>query len=624
MNKYPLWKNLLLLLFLVISIIYAAPNIFGDIPAVQISSTTPGLSLDNSVLKTIKTSLETAKISYKSAIVKDQNILVRFQDTDTQLQAKEVLKQTLGNQYIVALNLESATPGWLLKLGAYPMKLGLDLRGGVHFLMQVDIDSVAKRREKGNVRNVGEELRHKKIRYTGIMAQRQGGIKIRFSSKETLSQGKSLLLSRFPEFSWTEVPQLNKYELLGQLSPAALQKINQYTIEQTMSTLRRRVNELGVSEAVVQQQGRDRISVDLPGIQDAAQAKDILGKTATLEFHLVDMENDVAEAVQGIVPPGSELYDFDGRPILLQSRILLTGDSITNATATFDQGGRPSVSIRLGGGGESLFEKATSENIGKSMSVVYVEIKSDKIKVNGKDKIIYKKISRVINVATIQSALGKSFQITGLSNPIEARNLALLLRAGSLPAAVTIIEERTVGPSMGQRNIHLGMLSIEVGMLLIIIFMTLYYRLFGIIANVGLLVNLVFLIALLSLLGATLTFPGIAGIVLTVGMAVDYNVLIYERIREELRHGITPQAAIHMGYDKAFITIIDANVTTLIVGLILFALGTGPVKGFAITLVIGLFTSIISSVTYTRACVNLFYGGHKVKNLSIGIQVRDK
>jgi len=391
-----------------------------------------------------------------------------------------------------------------------------------------------------------------------------------------------------------------------------------------MSTLRRRVNELGVSEAIVQQQGRDRISVDLPGIQDAVQAKDILGKTATLEFHLVDNEHDVSEALDGLVPAGSELHNFEGRPILLKSQILLTGDSITNATASFDQSGRPSVGIRLGGGGESIFEKATAENIGRAMSVVYVEIKSVKTNIDGKDKIIYKKESRVINIATIQSALGKSFQITGLSNPIEARNLALLLRAGSLPAAVTIVEERTIGPSMGKRNINLGKLSIEVGMLFIIIFMAIYYRLFGIMADVGLIINLVFLIAILSLLGATLTFPGIAGIVLTVGMAIDYNVLIYERIREELRNGITHQAAIHTGYDKAFVTIVDANVTTLIVGLILFALGTGPVKGFAITLVIGLFTSVISSVTYTRALVNLVYGSRKVKHLSIGIKTKGK
>jgi preprotein translocase subunit SecD len=620
MNKYPLWKNLLLLITFIVAIIYAIPNIFGDTPAVQISSTSPGVMLGQETLKQVEDALNIAHADYSSLLIKDKNIQVRFADTDAQLKAEGILKQTLGDQYIIALNLESATPTWLIKLGAYPMKLGLDLRGGVHFLMQVDVDSVIKHREKNEMQNIREELRHKKVRYTGIALRRQGGIKVRFANKKEMSRGESVLNSRFPEFLWEDQMRSNQYELIGRLSPAAIQQISQYTIEQTMSTLRRRVNELGVSEAVVQQQGKDRISVDLPGIQDAAQAKDILGKTATLEFHLVDMEHDLSEAVAGLVPVGSELHDFNSRPTLLKSQILLTGDSITHATATFDQNGRPSVSIRLGGGGESLFERVTAENVGKMMAVVYVEVKSEKTTVNGQDKIIYKKLKRVINEATIQSALGRSFQITGLDNPVEAANLALLLRAGSLPAAVTIIEERTVGPSMGKRNIHLGMLSIEVGMLLIIIFMALYYGLFGIVADIGLIINLVLLIALLSLLGATLTFPGIAGIVLTVGMAIDYNVLIYERIREELRNGMTPQAAIHTGYDKAFMTIIDANVTTLIVALILFALGTGPVKGFAITLVIGLFTSIISSVTYSRALVNLIYGNRRVKRLSIGIK----
>jgi preprotein translocase subunit SecD len=628
MNKYPLWKNLLLIAILIIASLYAMPNFFSQDPSVQISSATAGAALDQTILQTVTTTLKANDLAYKSAVVEKKNILVRFHDVDTQVQAKAALQEALGDQYVVALDLASAAPAWLAKIGAHQMKLGLDLRGGVHLLLQIDIDSVIKNRLKGDVRNIGEELRKARIRYTDIAQQHRGGmIVLHFRDAASLTKAAQLMNSHFSEFQWKKIVDGGVYQLQGELVQNSLQQIGQYAVQQTMTTLRHRVNELGVSEALVQQQGQNRISVDLPGIQDAAQAKDILGKTATLEFHLVDTRHDAASvASSGIVPVGTELYYMqDGTPVLLKSQIVLSGNSITSADSGFDQtAGQPMVGIRLGGGGEALFEKITSENVGKPMATVYIDIKSSRVKDNGKEKIIYKKHSKVINVATINSALGTNFQITGLSSPQEANNLALLLRAGSLPAAITIIEEQMVGPSMGQQNIRMGMMSVKVGLLLVIIFMIIYYRFFGLVADIGLLINLILLVAILSAIAATMTFPGIAALVLTVGMAVDANVLIYERIREELRHGMTPQAAIHAGYERAFVTIVDANITTLIVALILFALGSGPVKGFAIVLTIGLMTSMLSAISYTRAIVNWRYGGKRVERLSIGISVADK
>ncbi len=625
MNRYPWWKNIILILVFVIAVIYAIPIFFGNQPAIQISNSTAGIPISQSVKDQVTTALNAQHVAYSSAKLEKKNLLLRFSDTDTQLQAKGIIKTTLGDQYIVALNLEAATPNWLMSIGAYPMKLGLDLQGGVHLLLQVDTDSVVAAREKGDVRNIGQELRDQKIRYTGIAPQRAGGIGVRFRSDDDMSRAKTILQTAFNQFLWQPLVKGDGYQLIGQLLPSSLQKIRQYTIEQTMTTIRRRVNELGVSEAVVQQEGKDRVSVDLPGIQDAAQAQDILGKVANLEFHMVDTKNDASDAMGGLTPIGDQLFTYQGAPYLLHDRIVLSGDSITSAVASFDQNGRPAVNIQLGGGGESIFSRITGENVGQPMAVVFINTKSHIIKLpQGKTKIVYKKEKRIINIATIQSALGNSFQIMGLSSPIEARDLALLLRAGTLPAPVTIVEEQTIGPSMGRTNIHMGMMSLAVGLGIILIFMILYYQVFGFIADIGLLVNLVLLLALLSALGATLTFPGIAGLVLTIGMAVDYNVLIYERIREEIRNGVTPQAAIHTGYDKAFVTIIDANLVSLIVALILFALGSGPVKGFAIVLTLGLVTSIISSVTYSRALVNWFYGGRKLEHLMIGIKVKPK
>lgn len=620
LNKYPLWKNLLLILLICIGFIYAAPNIFGEDPAVQVSGV-PGISVSDQLLNQITDTLNSNHLTYKTAAIDKRNILVRFKDTDTQLKASDILKASLGDNYTVALNLAPATPSWLIALGAQPMKLGLDLRGGVHFLLNVDVDSVINHRQQGNVTNITSALHDALIRYSDIELGKDNIITLTFRDANNRDAALALINRQLPDLIVNTNNQPNIYQLFAQLSPDALQKVQQYTIDQTMTTLRNRVNELGVSEAVVQQQGLDRVSVDLPGIQDTAHAKEILGGTATLEFHMVDQDHDAANAAaSGIAPPGSRLYTWNNNtPVLLKDQIILTGNSITDATATFDENGRPSVDINLGGGGESLFSRVTRENIGKLMAVIFVESKIQTQMVDGKVVKTIHKNERVISVATIQNALGAHFQITGLSNEQESQNLALLLRAGALPAAIDYEEERTVGPSLGQENIHKGILSVEVGMILVGIFMLFYYRLFGLVADIALTLNLVLLMALLSILGATLTLPGIAGIVLTVGMAVDANVLIFERIREELRNGLTPQASIHAGYERALVTIVDANVTSLIVAMVLFGIGTDAVKGFAVTLTLGLLTSMFSAIMVTRALINAIYGGRSVKSLAIGI-----
>ncbi len=619
LNKYPLWKNLLLILFIVLGFIYAAPNLFGEDPSVQVSGV-PGVYVSNQVIDQITNTLNSNHLTYKSVAIDKRNILVRFKDTDTQLKASDILKATLGDNYTVALNLAPATPDCLIELGAQPMKLGLDLRGGVHFLLNVDVDSVIGHRQEGNISNITSSLHDALIRYSDIELGKDNVITLIFRDAKNRDAALALINRQYTDLVVSTNNQPNVYQLFAQLSPQALQKVEQYTIDQTMTTLRNRVNELGVSEAVVQQQGIDRVSVDLPGIQDTAHAKEILGGTATLEFHMVDQDHDAANAAaSGSAPPGSRLYMWNNMPILLKDQIILTGSSITDANATYDENGRPSVDISLGGGGENLFSRVTRENIGKLMSVIFVESKIQSQMVNGKVVKTARKTERVISVATIQNALGARFQITGLSNEQESQNLALLLRAGALPAAIDYEEERTVGPSLGAENIHKGILSVEVGMLLVGLFMLFYYQLFGFVADIALALNLVLLVALLSILGATLTLPGIAGIVLTVGMAVDANVLIFERIREELRNGLTPQASIHAGYERALVTIVDANVTSLIVAMVLFGIGTDAVKGFAVTLTLGLLTSMFSGIMVTRALINAIYGGRSVKKLSIGI-----
>lgn len=616
-NKYPLWKNLMLIFIAVIGLIYAIPNLYTEHPVVQISAEN---AEDKDALKTqIEGILKEAKLDYKAIIIEDTGIEVVFTSTDTQLLAQDVIKNGLGNQYTVALNLATSTPAWLNAIHASPMKQGLDLRGGVHFLLEVDVESVISRRYEGIMKNIGQEMREVGIRYSGIRYVADKGIDLRFRDAESMENALVELKQKIPGVVFVKGKVDNS--VMASIAPAELNTIRQNTIEQTMSILRNRVNELGVGEAVVQQQGATRVAVDLPGIQDAARAKQILGGTATLQFYLVDQENDPQIAKQtGSVPVSDKLYMMDGHPILLKRQVVLSGDSITSAVSSFDQQtATPAVQIQLGGGGESLFTKVTRENIGKRMAIVYVETKNTIQTINGVETRVTHREERVISAPVIQNALGSNFQITGLTDSKEASNLALLLRAGALPAAIYPIEERTVGPTLGKENIRRGMVSLEVGMVLILIIMLVYYRVFGVIANIALLLNLILLCALLSMIDATLTLPGIAGIVLTIGMAVDANVLIYERIREELRNGLSPQAAIHAGYERAFSTILDANLTSLIVAIILFAVGTGPVRGFAVTLSLGLLTSMLTGITYTRAIVNWYYGGRNVKKLSIGI-----
>ena len=563
--------------------------------------------------------LDNSQINYEAITESHEHVEVRFASTDTQLLASDMFKKELGAGYTVALNLVPATPSWLSRIGAEPMKQGLDLRGGVHFLLEVDVDSVVKRRYEGLMKNVGQDLRELGIRYSGIRFIPNKGVEVRFRSPEAKLSAFSELRDNYSGTIFTKSAEKN--QVLVALAPSELNTIRQNTIEQTMSILRNRVNELGIGEAVVQQQGAKRIAVDLPGIQDAARAQQILGGTATLEFRMVDQDNDPIVAKQtGAIPVNSKLYVTEGQPILLKRQIILSGDAITSASSGFDQQtASASVQIQLGGGGETLFTKTTRDNIGKRMAIVFVETKANIQKVDGKETRVTHREERVISVAVIQNALGNNFQITGLTDSKEAGNLALLLRAGALPSVIYPVEERTVGPSLGKENIHRGLVSLEVGMGLILIVMLIYYRFFGLVADIGLFLNLILLSALLSIIGATLTLPGIAGFVLTVGMAVDANVLIYERIREELRLGISPQAALFAGYERAFATIVDANVTTFIVGIILFAIGTGPIRGFAVILCLGLLTSMLTSVTYTRAIVNWYYGGRNVKKLSIGI-----
>lgn len=618
-NRYPLWKNLLILAVVMLGFIYALPNLFGDYPAVQVTGTSAAVVVDDNTVKLVSDALQQANVTAQRIQLDNRYIMLRFGSTDVQLKAKDIIQQALGDNYLVAINLEPAMPEWFKNLKASPMKLGLDLRGGVHFLLQVDVDTVLQQRVEGDLHNITQALRDAHVRYGGITRRGSHEVLLQFRDVETLNDAASVLAQRYPEFTWTKKLLTDHTELQGVLLPASLYQERRDILDQAMNILRNRVNELGISEAVVQQQGESRISVDLPGVQDTAQAKNILGKTATLEFRMVDDENNALAAQYGGQSSGSRLYTFQGQPILLKNQVVLRGSSIVSASSGFGEDGRPTVSVRLSGEGVSLFTKTTAENVGHPMAVVYVEVKSKTSEVNGQQEITYQTVHQVISAPIIQSALGNSFQITGVKSADEARTLALLLRAGALPAPVTIIEERQVGPSLGKQNIHMGVLSVEVGLGLVVVFMALYYGAMGLVANIALLLNLVLIVAVLSILGATLTLPGIAGIVLTMGMAVDANVLIFERIREELRNGMGVHASIFAGYEKAFVTILDANITILIVAMVLFGLGSGVVKGVAVTLTIGIITSMLTAITGTRAIVNLVYGRRSVKQISIGM-----
>lgn len=619
MNRYARWKYLALLVIVIVAFIYAIPNVFPDDPSVQVSSATPGQAMMNSDLNQVVSLLHRDHLSYKSAAIDDDKVLVRFTGIDAQAKAKDYLSDNLGKNYVVAITLASATPEWLQSLGALPMRLGLDLRGGVSLLLQVDVDAVVRAREQGDIRGVADALRKQDIHYTDLSLGKQA-IQVTFRNASDASQGESLLKSQLSGYAWERAG----LTVNGQMTPAAMESIRQYTIDQTRETIQRRVDALGVSNATVQQAGLNRISVDLPGIQDATQAQSLLGKTATIEFHLVDTQHDpMVAASTGVAPAGTTLYQYEGQPILLKNPIILSGDSVTSAASAFDQNGRPAVNIHLGGAGETQFYHVTSQNINKPLAVLYIETKSKQVTLpNGDKKIVYNTTKKVINSANIESALGAQFQVMGLSSTAEANQLALLLRSGALVAPVTIVASHVIGPSMGQQNVHQGMLSLEVGLACVVVFMALYYAAFGVITDIALVINLVFLVAVLSLLGAVLTFPGIAGLVLTLGMAVDANVLIFERVREELRNGVSVQAAIEAGYSKALGTIMDSNITTFIAAIVLFSLGTGAIKNFAIVTCIGLITSVFSQVTYTRAMVNLRYGGKKLKTLPIGISLK--
>ena len=613
-NHFPLWKNLLVLIVFGIGIIYSLPTLYGEDPSVQLSST-QATPIGQAQANQIESDIKSAGVAVKAFEFKDGRVLARFNNTDDQLKVEDLLREKMGSNYTVALNLAPTTPGWLRALGANAMYLGLDLRGGVHFLMEVDMDAAVKQAEERYTDDVRLALRSAKLHYQSV-AKDSGFIKVTLKSADEKPALLTLLDKDFRTLDITEPESQDQVWL--KLSEKEEREIKKFAVAQNMTTLRNRVNELGVAEPVIQQPGENRIVVQLPGVQDTTRAKEILGTTATLEYRMVDTEHDVQQAVAGHVPVSSRLYyDKNGSPILLDRRIIVTGDQIVDASSGQDQDGRPSVNISLNGVGAAKMAKTTQVSVGKPMAVVFIEYKVDTKTINGQKVRHKEKIEKVINVATIQGVFSKRFQTTGLDSPQEARNLALLLRAGALAAPVDIVEERTVGPSLGQDNINKGMLSFVVGFALVVLFMAVYYRLFGMIANLALAFNVVIVVAILSMLQATLTLPGIAGIILTVGMSVDANVLIFERIKEELKNGITPQAAIYIGYDKAFATILDSHFTNVVVAVVLFAFGTGSVKGFAVTLIIGILSSMFTAITGTRMVINWIYGNRRVEKLSI-------
>ncbi|BDX07852.1 protein translocase subunit SecD [Planctobacterium marinum] len=613
LNHTPMWKAILVFLVVAFFALYASPNLYGEDPAVQISAerTAP---IDAALLDRVQEILKERNIVAKSVALEDQKILVRLADNDTQLKAQEALDIALSDDYIAAINLAPATPDWLKSLGASPMKLGLDLRGGVYFLMEVDMDTALNSKLEDTVSDFRTALREEKIRYRRVV--KEGNVvEIQFRDEETKDQAKFFLRNNRGDWQYVDKDDLT---LVAQMSEQTLAETKDYAIKQNITIMRNRVNQLGVAEPVIQRQGPDRIVVQLPGIQDTARAKQILNATATIELRMVDQDNDLSSALSGRVPAGSQLIeDENGTPVLLKKRVMLTGNHIVDANSGVDEYGRPQVSIGLDSEGGSKMTRGTRDNVGKPMATVFIEYEPTRERTK-EGKLKFEKKERVISVATIQAVLGSSFRITGLDSPGEARNLALLLRAGALIAPIQIVEERTVGPSLGQQNISQGTDAIVLGFVLVLAFMLIYYKGFGVVANVALAANLVLIIGVMSLIpGATLTLPGMAGIVLTVGMAVDANVLIFERIREELRDGRSPQQSIHHGYDSAFSTILDANITTLIAALILFAVGTGPIKGFSVTLMVGIITSMFTAIILTRAIVNSVWGGKRLTKLSI-------
>ncbi len=604
----------MLIAAIIIGLLYALPNLYGEDPAVQITGVR-GTAANEQTLVQVRKILDEDKIQSKSIALENGMILARFNSSDVQLHARESIMAGLGDQYVVALNLAAATPSWLEALGAEPMKLGLDLRGGVHFLMEIDMDTAMTKLQEQNMDSLRTDLRDQNIPYSAIRKIDGYGVEVRFRNSDDRSKADSYLTRRYPDLILSNG---SNNTMTATMTDDRLSEARSYAVSQNITIIRNRVNQLGVAEPLVQRQGADRIVVELPGIQDTARAKEILGATATLEFRLVNSNLDSSAVQSGRIPGDTEIKSTrEGEPVALFKRVILTGDHITDSTSEMDENGAPQVSISLDSAGGSTMSDFTRDNQDKLMAALFVEYKdSGKKDANGRTLLV--KDEKVINVARISARFGNKFRITGIGNPVEARQLSLLLRAGALIAPIQIVEERTIGPTLGLQNIEQGLKACLAGLLASILFMIIYYRKFGLIASSALLVNLVLIVGVMSLLpGATLTMPGIAGIVLTLAVAVDANVLINERIKEELRNGRSVQQAIHEGYKGAFSSIIDANLTTLITAIILYAVGTGSIKGFAITTAIGVATSMFTAIVGTRAIVNLLYGGKRVKKLSI-------
>ncbi|MGX4677466.1 protein translocase subunit SecD [SAR92 clade bacterium H246] len=613
-NKFPLWKNVLILLVVTFGFIFAAPNLYPPDPAIQLSGQSGAMVIDQAILDKVESSLDEAGIEYFAGEADGSTALVRLRDGGLQLRAKEVIQAEMGGDYIVALNLAPTTPDWLLSLGGAPMKLGLDLRGGVHFLLEVDLDSALTNRLEADLLNIKTELREERIRY-GSFSVKGRQIVGQFRDEEQVERASALIRANYRDLQPQSGQGQNALSLVLNLSDVATREIEDNAIKQNLTSLRNRVNELGVSEPLVSRQGKNRIVVELPGVQDTAEAKRIIGKTANLEFRL-ESDGRSGETFEFRNPSGQ------GPNARLENKAVITGENVTDARASFDENGRPQVSIDLDAKGGWQMGYATRDNIGRALGVLFIEYKTrlDKsIDENGELVITPVPFveKNIISLATIRGQLGTSFRITGLDGQRESSELALLLRAGALAAPMYIVEERTIGPSLGAENIQLGVKSVTLGMAMVLLFMLVIYKGFGVFANIALAMNLLLLVAFMSLLGATLTLPGIAGIVLTVGMAVDANVLIFSRIREELASGASSQGAISAGYDRAFVSILDANITTLIVAVILFLIGSGPVKGFAVTLSLGILTSMFTSIVMTRGLVNLIVGGRKIEKLWI-------
>lgn len=621
LNKYPLWKYLLIVSVLAIGLVYSIPNLYPDDPAVQISGASSALSIEQTDVDRASKALQDAGIAVKAASIDERGRggLIRLTKQDDQLPAKDIVRRALGDDYVVALNLAQTTPDWLRSLGASPMKLGLDLSGGVHFLLEVDMDKALDVRRKVYEGEIKSLLRKERIRYRS-MPESNSRIQLGFADSDTLDKAQRLIRKDYSDFELTTVERGGQQILQLGLTQAKIAEIREYSIRQNLTTVRNRVNELGVAEPLVQRQGANRIVVELPGVQDTAEAKRILGKTANLEFRL---QADL-DAPRG----ATESFGFreEGRPpVQLERELIITGDQVTDAQASFDENGRPQVNIRLDGHGGDLMNRATRNNVGRSMAVIFIEqrpvTRYVRQSVDGVEQEVaissFVEEKKIISLATIQSALGSQFRITGLNGQGESSELALLLRAGGLAAPMYFAEERTIGPSLGAENIAKGIASTEWAMIFVAIFIIAIYRFFGVLATVALAFNLVLLVGLMSAIGATLTLPGIAGIVLTLGMAVDANVLIFSRIREELANGLPVQRALHEGFDRAYSAILDSNLTTLLVGGILFAMGTGPVKGFAVTLSLGIITSMFTAIMFTRGLVNLIFGGRNFKKLWI-------